>query len=475
MYKKIPEKAVSTENHQLNWLQKSSLFLMIVVFVACEQPKKESPKEEIIRPVKVRIVQKQVGGVSKNSFSGTAKASKEAVISFRVSGTLEKLNFKVGQSVRKNQIAAKLEDRDYQFEVERLTNQLQSAQAQLDQLRSGARSEDIQILESSLQNAMSAERSARSAITSAESQVSSAQSAQETAETDFQRVAQMYAKRAASKQKFDQTKTTLDQRKTQLKQAQIQLEQARNQWEQSKQTIRQAQQELDKAKSGGRREEIRAQEGSVKSIQSSLLRTKASVEDTVLTIPFNGVISTKHVSNFQQVSLGVPIYTIIDIDTIEVQTSIPEALINQVNEGQTVEVEFLNFPDRKYKGNIIKIAATADTQTLTYPIFIEIENRDRLIRQGMTASVTLSFERTTTSFPTVPLSSILEDKVTQIRYVWVFDESTQTTTRRDVVLGNIFKEEIEILVGVDDGEMIVTAGVTRISEGMKVRLFKKQN
>lgn len=478
MYKNIPEKVISTtRQNSKNGSLKTSIFLLILIlFVGCEQqPKEEVPKEPVIRPVKVRLIEKQVGGVSKNSFSGTAKAIREAVISFRVSGTLETLNWQVGQNVRKNQIAAKLEDRDYQFEVQRLTNQLKSAQAQLDQLRSGARSQDIQILESSLQNAISAERSARSSIASAESQVRSTESAKKTAETDFQRVTQMYAKRAASKQQFDQTKMLFNQRKAEFAQVQIQLEQAKNQWEQSKQRIRQAQQELDKAKSGGRKEEVLAQEANVRSIQSSLLRTKASVEDTVLRIPFDGVISTKHVSNFQQVSPSVPIYTIIDIDPIEVQTSIPEGLINRVNEGQTVEVEFLNFPDRKYFGKITKIAATADTQTLTFPVFVEMENQDRLIRQGMTAKVTLSFESTATGFPTVPVIAISEDKATHLRYVWRFDESTQTVTRRDVVLGKIFKEEIEVITGLEHGDRIVIAGVNRMSEGMKVRLFKKQN
>ncbi len=501
------------------------LGLLIIHLSACEKEETRSLSKEVIRPVKLRTVMMQAGTNLNNSFSGTAKGVKESVLSFRVPGVLQKLQLEVGNPAALESIAAVLDDRDYLLKVKDLNNQLKSAEANLSQLVKGARTEDLRILESKLKSAHVAEnnaqstvksaesairsaesairgseaqvRSAESNIGSAESAVQSAISARDTAKKDYDRVVQLYAKQAASKSSLDRARTTLDQQQNQLEQAKNQLEQAKNQleqaktqleqsknqleqtkiqqqqainqWEQANQNIETAQNELKKARAGGRAEEIEAQQARVQSIRANLIQAQANLADTQLKIPFAGIIAEKHVSNFEQISAGQPVYTLVDIEKIEVQISVPESMIGRVSASQEVRVNFLNFPEKNFAAQITKVGVSADPKTLTFPVFVQMENPEQQILPGMTANVLINIQQQISTYPTIPINAIVQDKVNQNKYVWVFDPDQSTVSKRTVVLGLLNQEEVEILQGLQHGNQIVVAGVHSLTDGMKVK------
>lgn len=390
-----------------------------------EQPQQVS---ELVRPVKVRKIQSRFGASDENVVSAVAQGIRESVLSFRVSGTLQKMNAEVGDEVKEGRVVAALDDRDYKLAVEDLENRLKAAQAQLDQMTSGARSEDLRIFQS---------------------KVSSARSAEQTAAAEYRRVQGLYSKDAAPRSRLDQAKT---------------------QWDQARENLSSAEEEYAKAQAGGREEEIRAQTANVRSMRSNLEKARADLADTRLKVPFSSMVNAKHISNFEQVKAGSPVYTIVDIDQVEVQTSVPESLIAFVSSGQQVKVQFINFPDKEFEGVVTKVGVSADPATLTYPVFVKIANKEHDIRPGMTASVHFSFERVGARFPTVPIHAILEDKLTKSRYVWVVEANQLEIERRDIRIGQIQNEEIEVLEGLQDGELLVVAGVHKVKEGMKVRL-----
>ena len=403
--------------------------ILLTCLMSCTQ-NADNQSKEVIRPVKVKKVTAGAKAYEKSAFSGVAAGISESVLSFRVPGVIKKLAARVGQRVKFGQIVAQLDDRDYRLNREAIKNQLTATQAQLDQLRKGGRSEDILSLEG---------------------RIRALQTTVNTANTEYQRVQNLYAADAASKSQLDRVRT---------------------QYEQARAELESTQQELAKAKTGGREEEIRAAEANIRSIRSNLDQTKAALEDTVMKIPFNGVISQKHTSNFQQVSAGMPIYSLVDISRIEIQISVPERMISSINAGRQVAIKFLNFPDRNIMGMISKVGVTADRQTLTYPVFVEVVNPDRDILPGMTANIFLHSSSTNTNYPIIPIHAILEDKVTGAHFVWIFDKSKQIACRREISLGRILNEAIEILNGLNEGELVITGGMSKIRAGMKIRILQ---
>jgi multidrug efflux pump subunit AcrA (membrane-fusion protein) len=402
--------------------------LLLSWSLSCKQ-KVENQAREVIRPVKVQRITTGAKAYEESAFSGVAAGISESVLSFRVPGVIKKLSAKVGHRVKANQIVAQLDDRDYRLNMESIKNQLTATEAQLDQLRKGGRSEDILSLEGRMR---------------------ALQTTVNTTKTEYQRVQNLYAADAASKSQLDKIRT---------------------QYEQSRAELEATRQELAKAKTGGREEEIRAAEANIRSIRSNLAQARAALEDTVMKIPFNGVISQKHTSNFQQVSAGMPIYSLVDISRIEIQISVPERLISSINAGRRVSMTFLNFPDKKITGVISKVGVTADRQTLTYPVFVEVVNPEREILPGMTANVFLHSSNTNTGFPIIPIHAILEDKVTGVHFVWIVDETKQRTIRREISLGRILNEAIEVLDGLREGDLVITGGMSKIRSNMKIRIL----
>ena len=98
--------------------------IAILLLTACEQPK----PAEVIRPVNVVTV-KSPEETRMRTFSGTAKASEESILSFRVSGEIIDLPVDVGTVIDKGEVLAQLDPLDYQLAVEGAAAELARAQA----------------------------------------------------------------------------------------------------------------------------------------------------------------------------------------------------------------------------------------------------------------------------------------------------------------------------------------------------------
>ncbi|KXX70730.1 efflux RND transporter periplasmic adaptor subunit [Flammeovirga sp. SJP92] len=92
----------------------SSLFVLSSLFSCSER---EEQKEEIIRPVKV-ITTTTADYLSNKTFSATTKETKESSLSFRVGGPLIKLNAEEGQHIKKGNLIAEIDPRDFKIKVQ---------------------------------------------------------------------------------------------------------------------------------------------------------------------------------------------------------------------------------------------------------------------------------------------------------------------------------------------------------------------
>ncbi len=106
----------------------ASVFLALVALLSCEAEKVEQPPPPI-RPVRYREVY-GVGGTRVRAFTGVAKAGVESKLSFKVPGTIQTLNVKVGDLVQPGQLVAAIDPRDYELLVEETEASLAQARAQ---------------------------------------------------------------------------------------------------------------------------------------------------------------------------------------------------------------------------------------------------------------------------------------------------------------------------------------------------------
>jgi len=201
-----------------------------------------------------------------------------------------------------------------------------------------------------------------------------------------------------------------------------------------------------------------------------------ALQDTVLKAPFAGVVATKYVDNFQSVQAREVIARIQNNEAIEVVIYMPE---RDIALAKTSELErsvavFDTYPDREFPISLKEYETQADAVTQTFKVkFILPSPDDVRILPGMSANVTVNLQpkegQVAPSSFIVPSSAVLPDASGR-SYVWVVRPDDQTVEKREVVTGEVTGlEDIQIKDGLHPGEVIATAGVRHLREGMKVR------
>ena len=117
-----------------------SIFLIIssIALVACSSEEESDSQKEVIRPAKVHKVSMSESTL-KRSYSAIVLPAQEVDLTFRVSGRIVELPIRSGQNVKKDDVIAVLDKRDFETEISRVNSQLEQARAQLKALTSGAR------------------------------------------------------------------------------------------------------------------------------------------------------------------------------------------------------------------------------------------------------------------------------------------------------------------------------------------------
>jgi RND family efflux transporter MFP subunit len=237
----------------------------------------------------------------------------------------------------------------------------------------------------------------------------------------------------------------------------------------AKANLKAEQQVLVIATKGAREEDIRAQEAKILSIRSNLDRAIADREYTTLYMPFDGVIAKRHISNFEQIMKNQKIYDVSAMDRIEVEISIPDSMIANIKKGQSVLAEFLPIKGKKFSGKITKVGLSADSTTLTYPVWVEFPNPKREILPGMPVEISLKLAQQRGQNPMLPIDTVLENKVSGEKYVWTIAKSNTTATRKTVQVGGLVGDFIEVTDGLEPGDVVIVAGLDQLGDGMEVR------
>jgi RND family efflux transporter MFP subunit len=349
--------------------------LCAILLPACET--EEPAREPIIRPVRTLQVYSS-GGTRVRTFTGTAQAGLESRLSFKVAGTVQALNVKVGDHVKAGDLIAELDPIDYRLQVE-------ETEASLERARADSRN----------------------------------------AEAKYARVRALYENRNASRD------------------------------------------DLDAARAGA--ESARAQ---VHSIQKRLELVGSQLRYTRLTAATDGAIAEVGVEVNENVQAGQMVVLLTSGARPEVKVGIPGILISQVREGSEVRVTFDAIPGEVFLAVATEVGVVTGMST-TYPVTVKLLEPDPDVRPGMAAEVAFRFgSQDDRERFLVPPIAVGEDQ--KGRYVFVVEPDSEgmgRTRRRPVRVGELREEGIEILEGVSDGDLLVIAGMSKIVDGMKVKLL----
>lgn len=217
---------------------------------------------------------------------------------------------------------------------------------------------------------------------------------------------------------------------------------------------------------------LKTAEGAVAVARNAMDRARRDLERAELKAPFDGVIATRSVEVFEEVTGGQVIFAMQTQGGGKIEASLPETMINQVTLGSKVDVAFPPLGGVTTTGTVDEISPlTGDANA--YPIEVTLDQVPAGLRPGMSAELTFRFATAATGKAfLVPLAAVqpMVDGGTD-GIVYVYDPATKTVAPRAVTIANVEGNSLEVVGKLTEGEIIATAGLSFLHDGMRVDLF----
>ena len=279
----------------------------------------------------------------------------------QVSGQVEELYADFNSVVKRGQLLAKLDQRNFQAQVENAQASVAAARARV---RSAEAEEKTQIAN----------------LQSAKANLEAARVARDNTAILFQRASELNKSGVASRNDYDNAKANADSAVAKYEQAQAAV----------------AQVEAQNNASVAQLEQARAQ---LQQSEADLSRAKLNLEYCSIYSPVDGVVISRNVDVGQTIaaSLQSPtLFTIAnDLTRMQVNANIDEADIGNISDQADVRFTVDAYPNDGFRGRISEIRLNPQTvqNVVTYSVILSIENPEMKLKPGMTANITITVDQ----------------------------------------------------------------------------------
>lgn len=187
----------------------------------------------------------------------------------------------------------------------------------------------------------------------------------------------------------------------------------------------------------------------------------------------DGVVTALEAEAGQVLAAGQVVVTLAQLDEKEIHFDVPEHRLSEIKRQQDVSMSLWADDNRRLKARIREIASAADPASRTYRAKATLLEGKDAAQLGMTATVHIAAN--TSARIAIPLSAVYTTQNQPDHpSVWLVDEQTATVRAMPVRLGETLDGERIAVEGVAAGQLLVSAGVQRLSEGQAVRLPVEQ-
>lgn len=209
--------------------------------------------------------------------------------------------------------------------------------------------------------------------------------------------------------------------------------------------------------------------------RAALDSAEKALADTVLVAPYAGVIASRFAGRLDNVQPGQLIVSIIGNGAMEARVAVPANLVVNAPEPEDQGNVFVTLdavPGYRIPAVFRRADLSADATSQTFEAsFAFTPPPDLNIFPGMNASVILEIPdaglSTEDASASVPLAAVMSEGDGQ--YVWLVDGDSMRVTRASVTVAEGIGNTVNIIEGLQPGDVIVGAGAAYLSEGMEVR------
>nr|WP_236557009.1 biotin/lipoyl-binding protein [Calothrix sp. PCC 7507] len=319
------------------------------------------------------------------SANGTVQPESSVNVSPKTSGVLKQLLVKEGDFVKPGQILAYMDNSNIQGQLLQARGNLAAAQANLNKVIAGNRSQDIAGSTANLNKVQATYRQAAE---------------------DLRRNQKLQAQGAISQQALSLARSTSDS-------AQAQVEQS--------------QQALNLLKAGSRPEDIAQARAQVMAAQGAVTIAQRNIDDTVIRAPFAGIIARKYAdpgafvtptTAGSAVTSATSSSILALASTNEIVAQVAEASIAQIRVGQIAVIKVDAYSGKTFEGKVTQVATQSLVQqnVTSFEVKVAVADSQKLLSQGM--NVTIDFKAgELNQVLVVPTAAIVQQKASQGVYV----------------------------------------------------------
>ena len=211
----------------------------------------------------------------------------------------------------------------------------------------------------------------------------------------------------------------------------------------------------------------------LKNARAQVAQQQAILDKKYLRAPFDGHLGIRAVDLGQYLSAGTPTVTLQALDPIFVDFFVPQQSVDQVRLGQTVTVKVDAFKDQTFTGEISALNPKVDAGNRNVEIRAMLHNPDHKLLPGMYATVDIA-TGSPQSYITLPQTAITYNPYGDTVYV-VDNKAADTNGKPRLIARQTFVttgptrgDQVAVLKGIDEGDLIVTAGQIKLHNGSTI-------
>jgi multidrug efflux pump subunit AcrA (membrane-fusion protein) len=336
--------------------------------------------------------------------------SSPTTVGFLVSGKVIRVGPREGDFVKAGQVLAVIDPADYQFAVDAAVAQSALARAQNEKASVSARPEVVEQARASLSQA----------------------------EDEFGRMKTLYEKKSLAPNDYKKYETAYTN----------------------------AQQQYAQAQKGAQQEDKAAAKAALEQAEAAERIARKRLSDSTLIAPISGFVSKRNIEEGAMASPGTAVFTLVELDPVEIQVGIPETDIRVIHRRQKAIVTASALPGTSFSGHVNIVNVSAEPQTRTYMARIRVPNREARLLVGMITEARIVGDAQIDVL-TLPGTSIARDPQGATQ-VYVYFPNEKKVYARRVVTAGIIGQDIQVVEGIKDTDWIVVAGQQLVREGSLV-------
>jgi multidrug efflux pump subunit AcrA (membrane-fusion protein) len=404
------------------------LTLLVLAVIGCYPQIDAGPDDQLARPVDVIQLQREPVA-EPLSLIGTTQPWQQTTLYFEVAGIVADVFVEEGDVVELGDPIAQLVLSDYQLALSKANADIEVAQAKLDLLNAGTRKEDLDAARADLARAK-----ARATYWI----------------TELPRNQDLFRKKALTDTELAAVQREHD--------AAVQEEAT-------------AKALLEKAVNGPRKEDIEAAAAKVESFTQAAALAQRQLDKATVRAPFGGSIEKRLLDVGAYVNVfptgGVPVAQLVDLAKIDAVIAVPEGQRSRVQDVPQVEIVSAVDSQIRASGEVISLGQVADRGSGTYELRARISNDDGKFTGGMVVTAETAGDTSRQAIQ-IPLSALLH-AYGRPPYVLLVDPGESRVLAREVKLGRLAGDQVEVVDGLAEGDLLIVRGHDRVVAGDRAK------